>query len=311
MSQIKNWKRFLTGWITLFLALSCLGCSSGEPETETKDTGTEESKPEKEAEFSEDPEVKKIVRNLAGKYAILPETISILVEDLETRSGYQYQPEVLFYGASIYKLPLAMIYYDAIRQKLITGDERLTYSEEILDIGQEDLLYLQSNALSVKQLLEVMIVDSDNEAGHILFEHVKDLDLSKLECGFKIERADLDGLELSSPENGQYLYQENEADQINASFVGYCLRYIYENREIYQKLLKDMMASEPSDYLNQDNPKAYYQKYGALETVVNIAGLHLADAPFEVVVFSEYEEHVMEFLSELGEELLKYYSDQK
>ena len=101
------------------------------------------------------------------------EKVAYCITDLEHNIKYSMNEKDEFIAASIYKLPLAMLYYDKVNEGEYTLDSTFTYSGYMHeDAGVISSDYGIGSQVPLSDLLNDLIIYSDNDAGHILYENL-------------------------------------------------------------------------------------------------------------------------------------------
>ncbi len=210
---------------------------------------------------------------------ISEDEISIVIQDLYSLEKIELNEDQNFTAASIYKLPLAIIYYDLINSGEIDIDDKYQLLSSHLEGGGVlTSNYSIGSYIPLEYILEVMIEYSDNEAGHILFEN-------------------LGGWTEFKEKSLEYGYIENISEYltenvITANYTSEILEYIYSNQEQYEILIESMKQASPNQYLDIDVTVDIAQKYGWYGEALNIVGIVYADNPYNISIFTElsYEE---------------------
>lgn len=128
-------------------------------------------------------------------------TVSVYFEFLNTGSNIQINNDSRFYPASLVKLPTAM----AVMKKVESGkwklNNRLVLMEQDKD-SRYGKLYQQptGTSLTIDQLLEALLVESDNTAHHILMRNMSDAELDNLKDAIGLEDLFDDNKDVSSKE---------------------------------------------------------------------------------------------------------------
>ncbi|WP_290140620.1 serine hydrolase [uncultured Dubosiella sp.] len=190
--------------------------------------------------------------------------VGYYVEDLESRQSIENNGDELYFAASTYKIPLAMVWYDAIN----AGDV-------------EESEY--------RDLLENMIVYSDNDAAEYLFESLGGWGEFKdaITAYDKKQKADSD-----------YLVLDNTFTPAN---MGHIVTYLYDHQEEYDHLIKDMKKSMPGQFLDRNLNIYFAQKYGSYEEAYNAAGVSLTGHPYVVTIYTDLGDYGESVIGDLNE----------
>lgn len=201
--------------------------------------------------------------------------IQIHIKSYETQEVYAWNEDAYVTAASIYKLPLAMLYYEKIQEGTMRLEDSLLYEAYHYEAGGPigDTMY-PGSYLRLETILHDMIVYSDNTAGHILFEHLGGWVMFKQSC----EKYSTKALD-------EVFYSYDNV--MNASYMGDVLDYLYEHKNQFQDVWEDMEQSMPNDYLNKTLGNVTIQKYGQYGDAVNAVGIVDGDHPYHIVIFSQ------------------------
>lgn len=220
------------------------------------------------------------------------QNIAIVVKSLTTNQQFEYNAEKSFFAASTYKLPLAMLYYESD----IDLNTTLTITEDVFDSGVISENYQVGDALTIKTLLEYMIIDSDNTAGNMLYNYyggwVKFL---------------TDASKYSTSTN--YYAISNLANDINASYLSDALAYLYEHSAQFSDLINNLKQASSTEYLHTHHlhtPIA--QKYGSFDEYLNIAGIVYTNNAYSIVVLTNNLLNGEEVIAEINDICYKYFN---
>ena len=179
-----------------------------------------------------------------------------------------------FIAASIYKLPLAMLYYDKVNDGEYTLDSTFTYSGYMHeDAGVVSSNYGIGSQIPLSDLLDDLIEYSDNDAGHILYENLG---------GWKEYKEAMTKYTDSISEN--YYTEDNVS---TANTMNDVVTYLYEHKEDYKDLIENMEKAEPGEYLDRDTQLSMPQKYGMYDSALNSVGFVECNTPYSIVVLTD------------------------
>lgn len=224
------------------------------------------------------------------------EDVAYTICDQENGEVYSYNEDVEFIAASTYKLPLAMLYYDKVQEGSITLDTTYCYRANMYE--ESSVLaanYAINSQIPLSEILEDMIIYSDNVAGHILFEYLGGWQ--------KFKEATLEYTQATS-EN--YLSMENVMTTHQMSDVLNCL---YQNRSNYTDLIENMKKSKTNDYLDSEIQIGMPQKYGALNTYCNAAGFVEATHPYTIVVYTSLGDKGIEVMGHINKICYSHFNE--
>lgn len=201
------------------------------------------------------------------------EKVAYCITDLEHNIKYNMNEKDEFIAASIYKLPLAMLYYDKVNEGEYTLDSTFTYSGYMHeDAGVISSDYGIGSQVPLSDLLNDLIIYSDNDAGHILYENLG---------GWKEYKEAMTKYTDSISEN--YYTMDNVT---TANTMNDVVTYLYDHKEDYKGLIKNMEEAEPGEYLDRDTQLSMPQKYGMYDSALNSVGFVECNTSYSIVVLT-------------------------
>lgn len=201
------------------------------------------------------------------------EKVAYCITDLEHNIKYSMNEKDEFIAASIYKLPLAMLYYDKVNEGEYTLDSTFTYSGYMHeDAGVISSDYGIGSQVPLSDLLNDLIIYSDNDAGHILYENLG---------GWKEYKKAMTKYTDSISEN--YYTMDNVT---TANTMNDVVTYLYNHKEDYKGLIKNMEEAEPGEYLDRDTQLSMPQKYGMYDSALNSVGFVECNTSYSIVVLT-------------------------
>ena len=201
------------------------------------------------------------------------EKVAYCITDLEHNIKYSMNEKDEFIAVSIYKLPLAMLYYDKVNEGEYTLDSTFTYSGYMHeDAGVISSDYGIGSQVPLSDLLNDLIIYSDNDAGHILYENLG---------GWKEYKEAMTKYTDSISEN--YYTMDNVT---TANTMNDVVTYLYDHKEDYKGLIKNMEEAEPGEYLDRDTQLSMPQKYGMYDSALNSVGFVECNTSYSIVVLT-------------------------
>ena len=201
------------------------------------------------------------------------EKVAYCITDLEHNIKYSMNEKDEFIAASIYKLPLAMLYYDKVNDGEYTLDSTFTYSGYMHeDAGVINSNYGIGSQIPLSDLLDDLIEYSDNDAGHILYENLG---------GWKEYKEAMTKYTDFISEN--YYTEDNVS---TANTMNDVVTYLYEHKEDYKDLIENMEKAEPGEYLDRDTQLSMPQKYGMYDSALNSVGFVECNTSYSIVVLT-------------------------
>ena len=201
------------------------------------------------------------------------EKVAYCITDLEHNIKYSMNEKDESIATSIYKLPLAMLYYDKVNEGEYTLDSTFTYSGYMHeDAGVISSDYGIGSQVPLSDLLNDLIIYSDNDAGHILYENLG---------GWKEYKEAMTKYTDSISEN--YYTMDNVT---TANTMNDVVTYLYDHKEDYKGLIKNMEEAEPGEYLDRDTQLSMPQKYGMYDSALNSVGFVECNTSYSIVVLT-------------------------
>lgn len=201
------------------------------------------------------------------------EKVAYCITDLEHNIKYSMNEKDEFIAASIYKLPLAMLYYDKVNEGEYTLDSTFTYSGYMHeDAGVISSDYGIGSQVPLSDLLNDLIIYSDNDAGHILYENLG---------GWKEYKEAMTKYTDSISEN--YYTMDNVT---TANTMNDVVTYLYDHKEDYKGLIKNMEEAEPGEYLDRDTQLSMPQKYGMYDSALNSVSFVECNTSYSIVALT-------------------------
>ena len=140
------------------------------------------------------------------------------------------------------------------------------------DAGVISSNYAIGSQIPLSELLDALIVYSDNDAGHVLFENLG---------GWKEYKEAMTKYTNSISDN---YYSEDNVSTANT--MNDVITYLYAHKDEYQGLIDNMKKSEPGEYLDRDIQLGMPQKYGMYDYALNSVGFVECETPYSIVVLT-------------------------
>ncbi len=119
------------------------------------------------------PQFEALRIRLQEMVAVFPGTMGVAVRDIKTGEEVSINGDRLFPMASVYKVPIMVEVFRQIDAKKFSLEDRVELTDNERTLGSGVLTILSSGLkLSIKDLITLMIVLSDNEATDILLKKV-------------------------------------------------------------------------------------------------------------------------------------------
>lgn len=215
-----------------------------------------------------------MIENYMAEKQIKRDSIGIEIQSLDGLFHYGLNGKEEFTAASLYKVPLAVIYYDAVNVGDMSLDDTLNFYEYMYEEGGPTGRYAYGSAIPLEELLHNVITYSDNSAGHVLYESLG---------GWEEYKEAIRYLAPDETENPSYLSYENIT---TPAYMNELMIHIAEHTDEYELLIEDMIDSMPERYLNKNETYGMPQKYGEIAGVENASGFCLDTYPYAITIMT-------------------------
>lgn len=304
--MMDHMKRTTIVLLTIVLLIMTTGCRQSSPEDtfEYEETGFQtiawqstifiaETVSVSQERIYLDPLQAQIHEYLASVEVDL-ENIAYMITNYETGETWVHNESVPFQSGSVYKLPLAMLYYDGINQGYIDPSKELEYAEWIKETGgviSENYEY--EDTLPLWEVLDYVILYSDNVAGHMLYSNYG---------GWSYMRGEATRY---SQYKDEELYYEL-GSYFTARYLNDVLAHLYNNQSAYSRLIWQLGVAAPETYLNSASYGLTHQKIGNVAYLYNAAGIVFAEHPYSIVVMTAFGEFGHEVMGEMNRIVYDY-----
>lgn len=264
------------------------------------------------------------MKTLVNKIRSLTEqssgTWGIVLEDLDTGEKWVSNGDELFYAASVIKVPIMAAVFSAVERAELTLTDPIILKEEDFVGGSGVLQHLTpGTSLSIKDVVMLMIIQSDNTATNILIDQV-----GREHIVQTMEEA---GMEKSTFYNKLMMNNPNPKgfNQITANDIGKLLTLMATVELVSEKASKQMIAMMkkqqikdclpeklPSPYSNFNNgmtPWELAHKTGWIPGTRHDVGIfYVGERKLIATVLSKEEDDLVskQILAEIGEAIYNY-----
>ena len=293
-------------FVLLSLVLLCIAFDILTPATDSKSiasTNEQENVTASEAsvepepvviEPSKDENMELLIKYEMEKYNFNKNNFYFFFYNVTDKKYYFYNENTYFTAASTIKVPVAMYYYDEINSGNYTLDTGILYASGCYEAGGGNIgsLYSVGDKVPLKNLLEQMIVNSDNTAINILMANLGYSNVKKAVTKYSYETV---------PED---FYTNNIA---SASFYYDVMNYLYEHQNEYTSLIDHMKKSSMGKYLKEyitDYDVAH--KYGSYSGYVHDYGIVFTEKPYLVGIFTKGIPNSDEVIAKISKDILDY-----
>lgn len=242
---------------------------------------------------TEDTEIKELIQNLQIENDLREDNFSFFYYNVDSNKYYFYNENTYFTAASTIKMPIAMLYYDKIKNEELSLDDTIIYTSNCYEAGAGTTAFTYSvgSRIPISFLLEQSIVNSDNTAINILINN-----LGYKNCKTQISKY----ASVELPE--EFL----DSNIICAKYAYDIVNYLYNNRENYAELLEYLKQSSNMEYLKKyitDYNVAH--KYGSYNGYVHDYGIVFGENTYLIGIFTKNIANADELIAQISLKILK------
>ena len=243
-------------------------------------------------ESTEDEEIKNLITEIKTQNNLTEKNFAFFYYNPQTKKYYFDNENKYFKGASTVKVPVAMIYYDKIRNGELTLESKLKYTSEDYEAGggATASLYNVGDNIPISYLLEQSIVNSDNTAVNILIDGI----------GYRKCREQI--AEFSDEQFTEEFYTTN----LTTADLGYnIINHIYQNQTDYEELIGFMKKSSNGEYLKKYVTEYdVAHKYGSYTGNVHDYGIVYSDSPYLIGIYTQGVSGADELIANISRQVL-------
>lgn len=246
---------------------------------------------------TEDTEIKELIQNLQIENDLREDNFSFFYYNIDSNKYYFYNENTYFTAASTIKMPIAMLYYDKIKNEELSLDDTIIYTSNCYEAGAGTTAstYSVGSRIPISFLLEQSIVNSDNTAINILINN-----LGYKNCKTQISKY----ASVELPE--EFL----DSNIICAKYAYDIVDYLYNNRENYTELLEYLKQSSNMEYLKKyitDYDVAH--KYGSYNGYVHDYGIVFGENTYLIGIFTKNIANADELIAQINLKILNQTQD--
>ena len=259
------------------------------------DSSSEESQTEVEEEpvaLAEDEEIKTLIAEIKTANNLTADNFAFFYYNPQTQKYYFDNQDKYFKGASTVKVPVAMIYYDKIKNGEFTLESTLQYTSDDYEAGGGTTAstYSVGDYIPISFLLEQSIINSDNTAVNILIDGIGYRKCRELMAQYSDE---------------EFIDDFYTSNLTKASFGFDIINHIYQNQENYQELIGYMKQSSFGEYLKKYiSEYDVAHKYGSYAGNVHDYGIVFADSPYLIGVYTQNVPDADELIANISRQVL-------
>lgn len=257
--------------------------SNEESQTETQEVPTTPT---------EDEEIKTLIAEIKTANNLTADNFAFFYYNPQTQKYYFDNQDKYFKGASTVKVPVAMIYYDKIKNGELTEESTLQYTSDDYEAGGGTTAskYKVGNYIPISFLLEQSIINSDNTAVNILIDGIGYRKCRELMAQYSDE---------------EFIADFYTSNLTKASFGFDIINHIYQNQENYQELIGYMKQSSFGEYLKKYITEYdVAHKYGSYAGNVHDYGIVFADSPYLIGVYTQNVPNADELIANISRQVL-------
>lgn len=201
--------------------------------------------------------------------------LCILIESDDKTVSYRLNENMPVEAASIYKLPLCMLYCDQIAEGKRKLEDTLIFSEADYQAeGQNPIAYKYyfGVAIPISELIQSCLTHSDNTAASILYNGLG---------GWPAFMEMMKNYSAHTPQS-----EDPMANLATANQYMDILNKLKSDPTRYGIITQSLDAQDKTLYLNELIEPAMLQKYGQLETFTNVVGYSISGQPYSIIVMS-------------------------
>lgn len=268
---------------------------NGENEENNADSNNKESQTETQevpTTPTEDEEIKTLIAEIKTANNLTADNFAFFYYNPQTQKYYFDNQDKYFKGASTVKVPVAMIYYDKIRNGELTEESTLQYTSDDYEAGGGTTAskYKVGNYIPISFLLEQSIINSDNTAVNILIDGIGYRKCRELMAKYSDE---------------EFIADFYTSNLTKASFGFDIINHIYQNQENYQELIGYMKQSSFGEYLKKYITEYdVAHKYGSYAGNVHDYGIVFADSPYLIGVYTQNVPNADELIANISRQVL-------
>lgn len=282
-------------FLILILALNMMLVHNYETNHKTKEDKIAQKEHKEKYQLSE---LKEEIDEFIEEEDLDKDKICYYITDLVTDESISLHPNEDMTAGSIYKLPLAMLWYEMVNDGEYKLTDKLTLTADDYEEGSVIAAnYTIGSRIKIDELLEEMIVNSDNTAAHMLFNEMG---------GYSKFKSKADKYSEIEMDNEFYSRSENI---VTARYMNDVLNFLYNHSGDYTTLIKDMRKSQKEGYLNATVQTHAAQKYGAYMQASNAVGfVDSAKELYSIVVLTSYSDLGEGYIGDINEICYEYFN---
>lgn len=242
-------------------------------------------------------ELMDLINTYLNENGIDQSQIALCVRSLDKLEDYNINGDTEFIAASVYKLPLALLWYERVNNGEVSLQDTLYYDASYYEEGPGVASdYAAGSSIPLSDLLNSLILNSDNTAGHILFENLG---------GWTSFKQEITKYTSRQMDEEFYSYE----NVLTANYTSDVLQYIYDNQGNFETLISNMRQSMDNDYLDLKVDTNVAQKYGSFDYSENAVGfVDNAKIPYSISIFTTLGSNGVNVIGDINEICYNYFN---
>ena len=213
-------------------------------------------------------ELQKLMEKYIAENNLCPENISIGYCYTATGDTWFYNGGKWYYSASMYKVPLFMVYADKVSKGELTQDSDI-------------------NGISLADLETKVLVYSNNDYAHHAMNYLSGTPVQTHDGDRKCRELYQQFSDMAKEDYNEDFY---DYSYFTAEFMTDVMKTLYYESDRFPNVIECLKLAQPDSYFNRRLAGKYEiaQKYGAFKEFNNTTGIIYTPNPFILTVMTEY-----------------------
>lgn len=235
-------------------------------------------------------DIKEYIQTIMSDNNLNENNFRFFFKNVNTNAYYYFNCDDVFNAASTIKVPIAMYYYDLIRDGKISLDTTMVLtSGDFEEGGSIYTRYKPESSLALEEILNEVIVNSDNTGLNMLVRNVGYTNL-------KQEIKKYSDVELPSTFNTQNV--------VSANYYLDVLDYLLSHENDYETLINNMKQSSNYEYLKANIDYDVAHKYGLCDGNVHDYGIVYGEDKYLIGVFTTNVNDSQNLIAQIGKDVV-------
>lgn len=235
-------------------------------------------------------DIKEYIQKIMIENNLNENNFRFFFKNVDSNAYFYFNCDDVFNAASTIKVPVAMYYYDLIRDGKISLDTTIVLtSGDCEEGGSIYTRYKPGNSLALEEILNEVIVNSDNTGLNMLVRNVGYPNL-------KQEIKKYSDVELPSTFNTQNV--------VSANYYLDVLDYLLSHEKDYETLINNMKQSSNYEYLKANIDYDVAHKYGLYADNVHDYWIVYGEDKYLIGVFTTNVNGAQNLISQIGKDVV-------